>query len=125
MAAALDFEIHPASPAETVVSDVQMFDAKAVAQRYEGYVELDRSTPSVYYNRRLDPKNFLEGPLSYNPATRLRQMLARPGIVVYIFLLTTFQLVSHFFCYRSLPVSAMVSVRAVQLRQALTVCTKG
>jgi hypothetical protein len=30
----------------------------------------------------LDPKNYLEGPLSVNPATRLRQMLARPGIVV-------------------------------------------
>lgn len=40
-------------------------------------------TPSgVYYNPRLDPKNFLDGPLSLNPATRLRQMLARPGIVV-------------------------------------------
>ena len=37
---------------------------------------------SVYYNPRLDPKNFLEGPLSLDPATRLRQMLARPGIVV-------------------------------------------
>ena len=36
----------------------------------------------VYYNPRLDPKNYLEGPLSLNPATRLRQMLARPGIVV-------------------------------------------
>ncbi|KAF4584930.1 hypothetical protein EYR40_001756 [Pleurotus pulmonarius] len=35
-----------------------------------------------YYNPRLDPKNYLEGPLSDNPATRLRQMLARPGIVV-------------------------------------------
>jgi 2-methylisocitrate lyase-like PEP mutase family enzyme len=39
------------------------------------------STP-VYHNARLDPKNYLEGPLSENPATRLRQMLARPGIVV-------------------------------------------
>ena len=38
--------------------------------------------PGVYYNPRLDPKNYLEGPLSWNPATRLRQMLARPGIVV-------------------------------------------
>ncbi|KAF9243241.1 Pyruvate/Phosphoenolpyruvate kinase-like domain-containing protein [Melanogaster broomeanus] len=36
----------------------------------------------VYYNARLDPKNFLEGPLSWDPATRLRQMLARPGIVI-------------------------------------------
>ena len=38
--------------------------------------------PDVYYNPRLDPKNYLEGPLSHNPSTRLRQMLARPGIVV-------------------------------------------
>ena len=37
---------------------------------------------NVYYNPRLDPKNYLDGPLSWNPATRLRQMLARPGIVV-------------------------------------------
>ena len=36
----------------------------------------------VYVNPRLDPKNYLEGELSVNPATRLRQMLARPGIVV-------------------------------------------
>lgn len=27
------------------------------------------------------PWNFLEGPLSSNPSTRLRQMLARPGVV--------------------------------------------
>jgi hypothetical protein len=40
--------------------------------------------PDVYYNPRLDPQNYLEGPLSCNPATRLRQMLARPGIVVCI-----------------------------------------
>ncbi|TFK44931.1 oxaloacetate acetylhydrolase [Crucibulum laeve] len=40
------------------------------------------STPGVYYNARLDPKNYLEGPLSPNAATRLRQMLARPGIVI-------------------------------------------
>ncbi|KIM59257.1 hypothetical protein SCLCIDRAFT_1217808 [Scleroderma citrinum Foug A] len=39
-------------------------------------------TPGVYYNSRFDPENFLDGPLSYDPATRLRQMLARPGIVV-------------------------------------------
>jgi hypothetical protein len=38
--------------------------------------------PGVYYNSRLDPKNFLEGELSFDAATRLRQMLARPGIVV-------------------------------------------
>ncbi|THU96860.1 oxaloacetate acetylhydrolase [Dendrothele bispora CBS 962.96] len=35
-----------------------------------------------YYNARLDPKNFLEGPLSTDPATRLRQMLARPGMIL-------------------------------------------
>ncbi|KAF5345191.1 hypothetical protein D9758_009711 [Tetrapyrgos nigripes] len=35
-----------------------------------------------YYNARLDPKNFLEGPLSTDPATRLRQFLARPGITL-------------------------------------------
>lgn len=40
------------------------------------------SRPGVYYNPRMDPKNYLEGPLSVNAATRLRQMLARPGIVV-------------------------------------------
>ncbi|KIK39567.1 hypothetical protein CY34DRAFT_326167 [Suillus luteus UH-Slu-Lm8-n1] len=38
--------------------------------------------PGVYYNSRLDPKNFLEGELSFDAATRLRQMLARPGIVI-------------------------------------------
>lgn len=37
---------------------------------------------SVYYNPRLDPQNYLDGPLSWNPSTRLRQMLARPGIIV-------------------------------------------
>ncbi|KJA28894.1 hypothetical protein HYPSUDRAFT_625239 [Hypholoma sublateritium FD-334 SS-4] len=42
----------------------------------------NRNEAEVYYNARLDPKNFLDGPLSSNPATRLRQMLARPGIVV-------------------------------------------
>lgn len=43
---------------------------------------LHARNPDVYYNARLDPKNFLEGPLSENASTRLRQMLARPGIVV-------------------------------------------
>ncbi|TDL21561.1 oxaloacetate acetylhydrolase [Rickenella mellea] len=37
---------------------------------------------TAYHNPRFDPENFLEGPLSSNPSTRLRQMLARPGIVV-------------------------------------------
>lgn len=47
-------------------------------------VESSPRSEGVYYNARLDPKNFLEGPLSWNPSTRLRQMLARPGIVVSI-----------------------------------------
>lgn len=48
-------------------------------------VKESQVSSSVYYNPRLDPKNYLEGPLSCNPATRLRQMLARPGIVVGIY----------------------------------------
>ncbi|KAF7313735.1 hypothetical protein HMN09_00530600 [Mycena chlorophos] len=40
------------------------------------------NSSSVYYNPRFDPLNFMDGPLSLDPATRLRQMLARPGIVV-------------------------------------------
>ncbi len=47
--------------------------------------------PDIYYNPRFDPKNYLEGPLSHNPSTRLRQMLARPGIVVRQFVLLTIQ----------------------------------
>ncbi|THH13666.1 hypothetical protein EW146_g6585 [Bondarzewia mesenterica] len=43
---------------------------------------LSDPTSKPYYNPRLDPTNYLEGELSWNPATRLRQMLARPGIVV-------------------------------------------
>jgi len=45
-------------------------------------------TPGVYYNSRFDPENFRHGPLSYDPATRLRQMLARPGIVVRVHIFT-------------------------------------
>ncbi|KAJ6589911.1 oxaloacetate acetylhydrolase [Mycena vulgaris] len=43
-------------------------------------LEARHSTPH-YYNARLDPSNYMDGPLSLNPATRLRQMLARPGII--------------------------------------------
>ena len=45
-------------------------------------MEIEAPRAGVYYNARLDPKNYLEGPLSHNAATRLRQMLAGPGIVV-------------------------------------------
>ncbi|KAG6822885.1 hypothetical protein H0H87_002386, partial [Tephrocybe sp. NHM501043] len=44
--------------------------------------ELASVKDAPYYNARLDPANYLDGPLSSNPATRLRQMLARPGIVI-------------------------------------------
>ena len=77
----------------------------------------------VYYYARLDPKNYLEGPLSLNPATRLRQMLARPGIVV-----RTLSLFPHLNIdgsYRSLPVSVTVSAPGVHLKQASLVYTRG
>jgi hypothetical protein len=44
-----------------------------------------------FTNSRLDPNNYVEGPLSVKPATRLRQMLARPGIVVSPLLMTEIQ----------------------------------
>lgn len=68
-----------AAPAPTVV-EVPASSSSSIHS-----VEMDEEVPrsrNVYYNARLDPKNFLEGPLSLNPTTRLRQMLARPGIVV-------------------------------------------
>ncbi|KAJ6612030.1 Pyruvate/Phosphoenolpyruvate kinase-like domain-containing protein [Mycena sp. CBHHK59/15] len=37
--------------------------------------------PPPYYNPRFEPRNYMDGPLSTNPATLLRQMLARPGII--------------------------------------------
>lgn len=78
----------------------------------------------AYYNARLDPKNFLEGPLSWDPATRLRQMLARPGIVVR----TSVCFVNDFFnlieIIRLHLVFATVSAPVVRLRQASTACTR-
>ncbi|KAA1470387.1 phosphoenolpyruvate pyruvate domain-containing protein [Dentipellis sp. KUC8613] len=61
--------------------------APSLGQSENGSVPSEAAAPDavptlVYNNPRLDPKNYLEGPLSWNPATRLRQMLARPGIVV-------------------------------------------
>lgn len=80
----------------------------------------------VYYNPRLDPKNFLNGPLSHNPATRLRQMLARPGIVVctsHLHLVECTVLLNE--TSRWLPVSATVLVSVVHWRLALRAFTKG
>jgi hypothetical protein len=65
------------TPGATTPSHNAMSELKHGAQPDSPHLE---SEP--YYNPRLDPKNFMEGPLSSNPATRLRQMLARPGIVV-------------------------------------------
>ncbi|KAJ6631543.1 oxaloacetate acetylhydrolase [Mycena sp. CBHHK59/15] len=44
-------------------------------------VQVVRTSVPCYYNPRLDPSNYMDGTLSTNPATRLRQMLARPGII--------------------------------------------
>jgi hypothetical protein len=83
--AAIEIDNHPPSPPETIVGDIiTKFDAEAVSRRYEGTIEHSLGAPQVYDNPRLNPKNFLDGPLSWNPSTRLRQMLARPGIVVRI-----------------------------------------
>ncbi|KAF8161320.1 oxaloacetate acetylhydrolase [Crassisporium funariophilum] len=57
-------------------------NAASPAENGSAATTLETARPGVYYNARLDPKNYLEGPFSTNPATRLRQMLARPGIVV-------------------------------------------
>lgn len=79
---------------------------------------------NVYYNPRLDPKNFLEGPLSPNAATRLRQLLARPGIVVSPNILDH-QWFLLIWDSRLLLVSVMASVLAVLSKLASTASTKG
>lgn len=63
---------------------LELYGSSDAAAPASTVVEVPASAPhpEVYYNPRLDPKNYLEGPLSLNAATRLRQMLARPGIVV-------------------------------------------
>ena len=64
-------------------ASVTFFEALALKTTYDSVATLsEEQSPCVYYNPRLDPQNYLDGPLSWNPATRLRQMLARPGIVV-------------------------------------------
>ena len=82
------------------------------------------SSPGAYYNPRLDPKNFLEGPLSLNAATRLRQMLARPGIVVSASD-SDRSLLKLNWTIRSPLVFAMVSAHAAPLRQASLACIRG
>ena len=71
--------------------------------RYEDSMQVDCDAPNNadsdsterYDNPRLNPVNFLEGPLSCNPATRLRQMLARPGIVVGCWLFLSSEIVAR------------------------------
>ncbi|KAH9006176.1 Pyruvate/Phosphoenolpyruvate kinase-like domain-containing protein [Lactarius hatsudake] len=65
-------------------SAVTILSAPAPTTYESVRTSMKEQSPSsgVYYNPRLDPKNYLDGPLSWNPATRLRQMLARPGIVI-------------------------------------------
>ena len=70
----------PVADAPAPVPEVEMKDSAPSTE--VAAVPRSLAPPAPYYNPRLDPKNFLEGPLSWNPATRLRQMLARPGIVV-------------------------------------------
>ncbi|KAL7277780.1 hypothetical protein ACG7TL_008723 [Trametes sanguinea] len=77
----------PANGASTIVDIPQAHAAPVTStedKREQEVASIPRNptAPAPYYNPRFDPKNFLEGPLSWNPATRLRQMLARPGIVV-------------------------------------------
>ncbi|KAL5532597.1 hypothetical protein ACEPAF_4371 [Sanghuangporus sanghuang] len=66
-------------PAPVLTREISMWTEGSTPETPSSPVD---SVPGVYYNSRLDPKNFVEGPLSPNPATRLRQMLARPGIVI-------------------------------------------
>ncbi|KAF7981589.1 hypothetical protein HWV62_32636 [Athelia sp. TMB] len=66
----------PASPTQLAPPALLMTEPSAVD------TELGLGAHEIYSNPRLDPKNYLHGELSLNPATRLRQMLARPGIVV-------------------------------------------
>jgi hypothetical protein len=103
----------PSAPASTIV-DIPASTSSAG--------EDAPRNPGVYYNARLDPKNFLEGPLSLNPATRLRQMLARPGIVVSIC-----NPISPIRCAQALSrlllVSATVSAHVAPWRLASIACT--
>lgn len=78
----LDYNEYPHSPAATPAATAGTAAPMAVDAVDPGYKASVTPDSAVYYNPRLDPANYLEGPLSHNPATRLRQMLARPGIVV-------------------------------------------
>lgn len=76
-------------------------------------VAVETPAKAVYYSPRLDPKNFLDGPFSHNPATRLRQMLARPGIVVSSVFVIPTRMLKNSFLHRSHLAYAMGSVPVV------------
>ncbi|KAI0312565.1 oxaloacetate acetylhydrolase [Amylostereum chailletii] len=83
MSPTVDFsQQHIAAPTDSSLKAAAVRRLNSISSTFINSAPEPAPAPSVYYNPRLDPKNFLEGPLSYNPATRLRQMLARPGIVV-------------------------------------------
>ncbi|KAJ7668707.1 phosphoenolpyruvate pyruvate domain-containing protein [Mycena polygramma] len=69
------------SPALSITTFTELWNVPSpIAPTRNSKPEARNST--IYYNARLEPCNYLDGPLSTNPATRLRQMLARPGIIV-------------------------------------------
>ncbi|KAJ7772056.1 Pyruvate/Phosphoenolpyruvate kinase-like domain-containing protein [Mycena maculata] len=60
----------------------ELWNPPAITEVWNTKADARNPAPPPYYNSRLEPRNYLNGPLSTNPATRLRQMLARPGIIV-------------------------------------------
>jgi hypothetical protein len=83
---------------------------------------IDSALSHVYHNARLDPENFLDGPLSWNPATRLRQMLARPGIIVCT---TSFKEHIELIFRRLLLVFVMALAPVVHWKQASSAYIRG
>jgi hypothetical protein len=77
-------DLHATSPAfDAAPADNRTNAAQVLARPVvENISDVRHRSFAPYYNPRLDPKHYMEGPLSSNPSTRLRQMLARPGIVV-------------------------------------------
>lgn len=71
------FPAQPSADVTEALEATHLHEERAEERKDAPYYE-----NGVYHNPRLDAKNYLEGPLSWNPSTRLRQMLARPGIVV-------------------------------------------
>ncbi|KAJ6589926.1 Pyruvate/Phosphoenolpyruvate kinase-like domain-containing protein [Mycena vulgaris] len=69
------------SPVLSVTSTTELWNIPAITEVRNPKLDARNST-ACYYNPRLEPRNYMDGPLSSNPATRLRQMLARPGIIV-------------------------------------------